>query len=273
VAYSWTQLRQYDDCLLVAFRNSPANPEESYEEGKVASRNLRLAAMCFRGRPTLPSSSRYFSTQLNRRFEQYEELEREADQRLEEINGHEAASNAAALLQRLNESASRTGRAHAMDFERLVCDVFQFGFSPQLSEPLTQHELHGGSKLVDIVFVNRATDGFFLQLPSKHLIPCPYVFVECKNYESDVVNPEMDQLLGRFAIGRTKFGFLACNRIRDRMRLLHRCREAARDGQGWILAVDVDDLRAFVQASFLDRDQPAERVWKLLDDHFRMLVF
>ena len=73
-------------------------------------------------------------------------------------------------------------------------------FYPNLSLPRKEKDIHEGRKRIDIVFDNSSETGFFFNLPNKNiLLPCPYVYVECKNYTGEVANPEIDQLSGRFS--------------------------------------------------------------------------
>jgi len=264
--------------------------EDRVKEAERVRDSLLLASMVFAGGVALANRPIYFSQAFRKRFKDYEELESDV-QALPATT--ERLAEGLQLCEMLRELEG--GAENARRFEELVRDAFVRLFSSCLGEPLEQEALFGGAKKIDLVFKNRATKGFWHDLPAKHLIPCPYLFVECKNYRADISNPEVDQLLGRFASGRGKVGFLICNQIQDRMTLLYRCREAARDGQGWILALDKDDLIALLHAGILDSVSPlnesergtprdsgtgaasepndSRRVWELLDDHFRMLTF
>jgi hypothetical protein len=236
---------------------------------------LLLATMVFARGTVLAGRRIYFSEAFRKRFDRYDELEIEVAQPSRTARVQRVRNECLDLRKQLQDI--NVGPAHATDFERVVERIFEWVFAPSLGPARRQDALFGGVKRVDIVFKNRARRGFWFDLPTKGLVACPYVFVECKNYGREVGNPEVDQLLGRFAETRGQVGFLVCNRIEDRMRLLYRCREAARDRRGWILAIDKDDLVALLNARLSDvargRASDVDEVSKLLDDHFRMLTF
>ena len=97
------------------------------------------------------------------------------------------------LARKLAEIPS--GTANASNYHNLIIGIFELLFYPNLSSPKKEHEIHDGRKRIDITFNNSAESGFFFTLPNKNvLLPCPFVFVECKNYTGEVANPELDQL-------------------------------------------------------------------------------
>ncbi|ENF2316953.1 restriction endonuclease, partial [Escherichia coli] len=101
-------------------------------------------------------------------------------------------------------------------------------------------EIHEGRKRIDITYVNEAKYGFFHWLLQHYI--CPKIYIECKNYTSDIANPELDQLSGRFSHNRGKVGILICRKITDKQLFRQRCKDTAADGRGFILAIDDDDL-------------------------------
>ena len=88
--------------------------------------------------------------------------------------------------------------------------------------------------------------GFFQWL--KENFPAAHVFVECKNYSADPDNPAVDQLAGRFSPSRGRFGLLVSRRVKDKSRLLARCRDTANDARGFIIPLDDDDLAELVDS-------------------------
>lgn len=118
-------------------------------------------------------------------------------------------------------------------------------FYPSLIMPEMEEDLHDGRKRVDISYTNSAKEGFFTFLVS-HKIPSKYVFVECKNYGSDVKNPELDQLSSRFSPLRGKFGILTSRRFQDKDLFLRRCRDTAQDRRGFVVPLDDEDLKMLV---------------------------
>jgi hypothetical protein len=92
------------------------------------------------------------------------------------------------------------------------------------------------------------------------------IFIECKNYSSDLANPELDQIAGRFSPRRGQVGLLICRGIDDKERMAARCRDTANDGRGYILALDDDDLR-----ELLDQYQATGEL-TLLRERFDALI-
>jgi len=103
-----------------------------------------------------------------------------------------------------------------------------------------------GRKRADIRFTNMATSGFFHWI--KQFGSCAHIFIECKNYSSDISNPELDQLLGRLSPKTAFFGIIVCRTLEDRPLLVKRCRDAWGRNQGLIVVLDDVDLGAVVKA-------------------------
>jgi len=138
------------------------------------------------------------------------------------------------------------GRDHATDFHTSMIGALEFIFYPNLICPQKEEPIAQGTKRIDISYVNAARDGFFYRAHTAHQIASNRVMVECKNYSDDPVNPEIDQLLGRFSINRGKLGLLVCRVIGNRELMFTRCREAAVAGQGFILPLCDNDINEFL---------------------------
>jgi hypothetical protein len=134
------------------------------------------------------------------------------------------------------------GPEAATEFHDFVLGALVAVFEPDLMYPKKEREINEGRKRIDVVFTNRARDGFFFFLTATHGVQCPYVFVECKNYGGEVGNPEFDQLAGRFGDGRGRFGILVCRSVRDRVRLLERQRDLLHDKREYALVLDDADI-------------------------------
>lgn len=130
------------------------------------------------------------------------------------------------------------GSEHAADYHRLMIGIVEFIFFPNLLYPVKEAEIHEGRKRIDIVMENGATEGILFRLHNVRHLPCAFVPFECKNYRTEVANPEIDQLAGRFSSNRGRFGMLCCRNFEDRQTFLARCIDTFRDDRGLIIPID-----------------------------------
>ncbi|GAB3890344.1 hypothetical protein GCM10029964_061710 [Kibdelosporangium lantanae] len=119
-------------------------------------------------------------------------------------------------------------------------------FFPALDMPVVEKKIHEGRKRIDIDYTNIATKGFFYWLHAVHGVSCSFVPVECKNYSQDIGNPEYDQLTSRFSIQTGSVGMLCYRKISNKSDVIAHCRDSARDGRGYIIALDDMDLTKMV---------------------------
>jgi len=159
------------------------------------------------------------------------------------------------------------GRDEVKKYEKAVQALFDALFYPWLMFPLPQTRLNNGRKIVDITYTNVAQDDFFQWV--KSIYPAGYIFVECKNYSTDVGNPELDQLAGRFSPSRGKVGILISRKIANRANVTQSCRDTANDQRGFIIALDDDDLKELVDAV---KNKPEGERLNLLRQRFNELV-
>lgn len=160
-----------------------------------------------------------------------------------------------------------TGTKQASDYEDVIENIFSAIFYPSLFFPTKQHEIHEGRKRIDITYINEAKYGFFYFL-SQHYT-CPRVYIECKNYTSDVANPELDQLAGRFSRNRGNIGILVCRKIKNKVLFRTRCLDTANDGRGFILALDDDDVEILADEYMKESAQNFDslrKIWNHLID-------
>ncbi|MEQ8270777.1 hypothetical protein [Algiphilus sp.] len=138
-----------------------------------------------------------------------------------------------------------TGNQAADEYEKLIEEILSALFYPSLCNPTKQHEIHEGRKRVDITYMNEAKAGFFAWV-SQHY-PAAFIFVECKNYGSELGNPEIDQLGGRFSPSRGRVGILVCRSL-DKPKVLDaRCHDTAKDDRGFIIYLTDDDVLQLIQ--------------------------
>jgi hypothetical protein len=130
------------------------------------------------------------------------------------------------------------GPESAGEFHKLMIGIVEFVFFPHLIHPVKEKEIHSGRKRIDIVMDNGAREGVFHRLHAVRNLPCAYICFECKNFSTDIANPELDQMIGRFSTLRGRAGLILCRKFENRARFVERCRDALRDGHGLILGVD-----------------------------------
>lgn len=159
-----------------------------------------------------------------------------------------------------------TGKTNATEYEDLIEEILSMLFYPSLCKPSREQNIHSGRKRVDIRYINEAQKGFFRWLQDNYT--CQYIFVECKNYGKDVENPEVDQLSGRFGPSRGLVGLLVCRSIKNKERLLERCRDTCKDNRGYIVHLDDDDIITLLndyERNRLNHSFPSlERKWSNL---------
>ncbi len=160
-----------------------------------------------------------------------------------------------------------TGENDADAYHRAAQNLLTALFGAYLAFPKREFRIHDGRKRVDISFSNIATKGFFACVAQHY--PAAIVMFECKNSGSDVGNPALDQLAGRFSPSRGQHGFLVCRGFDDKQRFLERCRDTARDGRGFILPLDDGD---FISLTALRKDRKLAEMWKVLRDRFEFLL-
>ncbi|WP_138841894.1 hypothetical protein [Rhodococcus pyridinivorans] len=158
--------------------------------------------------------------------------------------------NYRALLETVKAVAP--GKAGASLYHRAVADLLTALFDVSLGNQKLEYNIHDGRKRLDIKFDNIAIAGFFrwLSLNYKSAI----VPVECKNYSTDPKNPEFDQLSSRFSRDRGDIGILVCRTITDKETVMARCKDTAKDGRGFILVLDDEDLAEMVEHAEAVRD-------------------
>lgn len=126
--------------------------------------------------------------------------------------------------------------------------------------PMAEWDINGGRKRIDIIYMNDARSGFFQQRRDQESTGAAMVIVECKNYTKEINNPEIDQLLGRFDRNRGKFGMLLCRKVGNDERLLERCRDLAKSGSGYIIALTDEDLQEMLAEKSHGNDNKVEAV-------------
>jgi hypothetical protein len=177
---------------------------------RVYKRDLEAEYPC--SKQFLYTFSREHPDVLRRYRETLEHIEK--TDRASEVDSADDRTIAAALVQALRAIDPGSERAH--EYHALMIGAVEVIFYPKLLYPQREREIHEGRKRIDIVMSNGAFDGIFHHLPNARQFPCAYVPFECKNYVTEIGNPELDQLAGRFSTNRGRLGFLCCRHFENR---------------------------------------------------------
>jgi hypothetical protein len=151
------------------------------------------------------------------------------------------------------------GQADANRYHDNVEKLLTALLYPSLDYPNKETRIHEGRKRIDITYTNIAATGFFFDIPHNEGIALNLLPVECKNYEEEISNPELDQLAGRFNANRGWFGLLVCRKVENRAYITRKCKDAAEDDRGFMLVLDDEDLRQMVLEKKRDADSTAFR--------------
>jgi Restriction endonuclease len=159
------------------------------------------------------------------------------------------------------------GKATADDYHKTVERLLSALFSNSLSMPQIEYPIHQGRKRIDIAYVNVGVRDFFSWLATNY--SAPKIYVECKNYTGDLANQELDQLAGRFSKSRGEVGFLVCRSFKNKDLFKERCRDTAKDGRGYIVVLDDEDLAALAK---LRSEDQAQAIYRWLMVRFDELI-
>lgn len=185
---------------------------------------------------------------------------------LDEINVLEIC---AYLSQKLQQT--QHGKESATDYHNLMVGILELLLYPNLSAPKKEFPVHDGRKRIDIRYNNSAESGFFFTLPNKvPTLPCPYIFVECKNYSGEVNNPELDQLSGRFSPQRGRVGILTCRNLDSKEGFIKRCIDTYHDERGLIIPLCDEDFEKALGEFPMLKHYALE---KIIEEKFEKIVF
>jgi hypothetical protein len=170
-----------------------------------------------------------------------------------------------------NVTSVPPGTAGATKYHRAVVALLTALFYPDLISPKEEAPIDQGRKRVDVRYtVSGERQTGIIAWLARNTAPMPFVYVECKNYSDDIGNEELDQLTGRFNLGKGgQVGFLVNRAFDDKDIFIERCRDAALKNRGYVLALDDDDLTALTTARAGDDEQS---FFNLLAERYRRLV-
>ena len=162
-----------------------------------------------------------------------------------------------------------TGNAAAADYHKTIFNILIQLFGNELERPYFEEILDEGHQRADITFANRVSSGFFERLSNIHKIQCPWIFIECKNYASDVGNPEFGQIVLRLNNARGRFGIIICRKIEDKSRIIQKCRLQHASNGNYIIVLSDDDIQKLANF-YLQKDEVQKGAY--LDDKMRELL-
>jgi hypothetical protein len=189
----------------------------------------------------------------------------------DEVISHRTDAKEPDDLRELEAALERTpsGQKHAGQYHNLIIGLLEAIFYPSLINPTKEQEINEGRGRIDICFSNAARKYFFHTLSNIKMIPSAYIFFECKNYSSDINNPELAQMIARFSVNRGRFGIIVCRKFNDKETFYKRCKDLATGGQGYVIALDDGDIKTLLT---LRRAGAPEKINIFLDDCFKKIV-
>lgn len=148
-----------------------------------------------------------------------------------------------------------SGRKHATDYHHFITGVLTYIFYPDLISPSLEHDIDDKRKRIDISFLNSSDKGFFKDRKDDPFTCSREVSIECKNYNNDIANPEIDQMAGRFDPLRGRFGIILCRKNDDAALVRKRCQDVFRKQNGLIVVLDDQDIEDVLSEDSTDRFQ------------------
>jgi len=127
-------------------------------------------------------------------------------------------------------------------FQDYCLGALEFIFYPNFINPKKEDRIHDGRKRIDITYINRANDGFFYDMRTKPSITANKIIIECKNYNHDPKNPEIDQISGRFSPTLGWFGIMMARKFEDRDLFIKRCSDTLNDSRGLVIPIVDEDI-------------------------------
>jgi hypothetical protein len=84
-------------------------------------------------------------------------------------------------------------------------------------------------------------------------IHAPYILIECKNYESEIGNAEIDQIGGRLDPKRSSLGILAYRKSKNYKSILKKCRDWVTK-ECYIIPLDDNDIISMLNSRLNNED-------------------
>lgn len=164
----------------------------------------------------------------------------------------------------------KPGKDDAYKYQGYIFRALKYIFYPYLNNGSCEKEINDGNMRVDIVFDNNSKEGFFYDLSIRHMIKCPFIMIECKNYEKDIKNPEFDQLSGRLTEKRGLFGILVCRTIKDKEKAIQKCKDIVNERKQYIIILCDTDINRLIA---LKNENKIEEINQYLKNKLKQILF
>ena len=151
-----------------------------------------------------------------------------------------------------------TGKSHALKYHKFIKSILEILFYPSLIRPTIEKNVHQGRKRVEVTMSNVSLKGFFHNLQTINKIPCPIVYIECRNTNEEVTNPDLNQLSDRLNLNKGKFGILMCRKIEEKKLFYKRCSNIFKEDQDFILPLDDGDIISMLEFIKYDEENKIE---------------
>ena len=154
----------------------------------------------------------------------------------------------------------------AEEYHRVVSYAMGRIFRGSLRNMDIKVNIDGGIKIIDTVFTNSATSGFFNNLKSK--VECTYPMIEVKNISGDPTNSELDQLNGRLNQNRGHFGILICRNVSNKNAVISRCKTYLQNNH--VLVLSDEDIFELLEYA---REKADNDINDFMDKKLREILF
>jgi hypothetical protein len=159
--------------------------------------------------------------------------------------------------------AIQTGRKQAYDYQQIVADILSYLFSEDLAQPHMEVENASGTSRYDIVFLNKAGDGFWHDM--KIMQGNSLLIFDAKN-KKNLVPADADQMLRYASDWRGNIVFMVC-RKEPNAAFLRRTREMLSEKRVYLLVLTDCDLENMLVLKGQGSD-PAT----VIEDKYRALL-
>ena len=165
---------------------------------------------------------------------------------------------------------TKPGKKDYKRYQGIVFNLLKEIFTPQLKNGQMEEKTREGRGYIDIVFNNVATSGFFERLIRTYQIKCPFIMIECKNYNHDLANTEYNQIADRLSDKRGLFGIIICRSIKDKKREIKQCQDRVKDHGMYIVVLTDRDIIRMINNK---QSNNISDIDDLLDAKLRPLLF